>query len=122
VHEHAGDEPPPVPSQCQPTGIRTPLDEFTASGISDRDTRQRHTQKNSDVDPQNYLRYRTGESAAGPRRGHNRLNRVLGYFAALRCLMLLTPLANPLSKQEAGQLSTALCALRHANKWRLLAV
>src|ERR1700736_2429519 len=67
-----------------------------------------------------------GESDAGfasnPRRGNDRLRRVVGEFAALRRLMLYAPLANLLPKRQRRKLPPTSNAIRHRFNKRLSAL
>ena len=52
-------------------------------------------------------------SRADPRRSHDRLNRVVALFAALRRLVLHAPLADLLPKRQRRQLPPTSNAVRH---------
>jgi hypothetical protein len=113
VQESVGDKPPPLATEGELRRIRTPVNQFLRRGIGDRDPCQHHSSEHRKVNSKNRIRNRPAGTAARPRRRHNYLDRVLGDLAALGSLVLNTPLANPLSERERGQLSATLCAFRH---------
>jgi hypothetical protein len=75
---------------------------------------EHHRQKNSDIRPEDNLRQTDPGLAAAPhpRRWHNPLGFV-DNLAALRSLMLHTPLADLSPKTQRRKLSSTLNAVRH---------
>src|SRR6185437_13350494 len=74
---------------------------------------QRHAQKDSNIDSEDYLGDRAAARATDPRRRHDPLYRVVRYLAPLCSLILHTPLADLLAEGKSRHVAAALCALCH---------
>ena len=121
MQEHVSQQPPPLPRQGIGAVVGAKVNHHLPREVQRGTTGQHHRDKDHHVGAKDDLRETDAGFAADPGRGDYGLGSVVVEFAALRRLVLLTPLADLLAKHQRWKLPATSNAVCHGLNKRVSA-
>src|ERR1035437_3712168 len=113
MKEHVSQQPPPLSRQCEWPEVGAKTHHHLPRKIHHGTAGERHRKKDRYIGAEQYVSESDAGLAPDPGRSHDGLLHILAQFAALRGLVLHTPLTNLLAKHQRRKLPATSNAVRH---------